>query len=218
MVWERGVSLHYAAVPAQPWAALERAWLPRLPGSKRAAILRLRDAADRNASLLGLALLDAALAARGCVADLSAVEFPPRAKPHLPGSPDFSIAHAGGLVGCALAAAGRVGFDLEARGAVQAGQLRRVLDAAEQARVAAGALDPTEAWVMKEAVLKAAGRGIEAAAQVHLAPDHGLLGAQRFGLLALDLSPAHVAWLAYEGSATLEAPVRVAPGSFAALP
>ncbi|MBS0395444.1 MAG: hypothetical protein JSR54_12515, partial [Proteobacteria bacterium] len=59
------ISLHYAAVPAQPWPALAAAWRERLPRDKRTAIERLREPADRNASLLGIALLEAALTARG---------------------------------------------------------------------------------------------------------------------------------------------------------
>ena len=212
------VSLHYAAVPAQPWPALAEAWLPRLPEPKRASILRLREPVDRNASLLGVVLLGAALAARALAFEPAALEFAPRRKPRLAAGPDFSIAHAAGYVGCALATSGRVGFDLEPAGAVAPEALRLALGAAERERLAAGALDATAAWVMTEAVLKAAGQGIEAAARVRLADRAATFDGFRFGLAAAMLEPTLVAWIAHEGAALELRCVRHAAAEFAPLP
>ncbi len=215
---EECVSLHYTEVPAQPWDALGEALLPQLPGAKRAAILRLQQPADRNASLLGIALLAAALAARTAAFELRALEYPARGKPRLPGGPDFSIAHAAGYVGCAVATSGRVGFDLEASGAVGAGALRLALGAAALEQIASGALDPVAAWVMTEAVLKAAGRGIDAAAAVRLAGATATLDGTRFRLAAVKLEPTHVAWLAHEGDTLALRTVRHGLSEFAPLP
>ena len=215
---EECVSLHYTEVPAQPWPALAEAWLPRLPAPKRAAILRLREPADRNASLLGVALLGAALGERAAAFDPALLDYAARSKPRLAGGPDFSIAHAAGYVGCALATGGRVGFDLEAAGTVAPGSLRLALGAAERERLAGDEVDATATWVMTEAVLKASGRGIDAAGRVRLAPRTALLDGVRYGLAAATLEPALVAWIAHEGTALQLRCVRHGAVSFAPLP
>jgi 4'-phosphopantetheinyl transferase len=193
---ENRPSLHYAPLPTQPWEPWLDAWLPRLPAAKRDAIARLRDGADRIASVLGIALLAAALRARGIALAPALLEYPRRGKPRLRGAPDFSIAHAGGLVACALGRRGRVGLDLEPRGAVRPGQLRLVLDRGERAAVASGALAAVDAWVMKEAVLKAAGRGVDAARRVVLRDRGALLDGIPYSLLRADLPCTHAAWVA----------------------
>jgi len=215
---EECVSLHYTEVPAQPWPGLADAWLPRLPEAKRASILRLREPADANASLLGVALLGAALAARAAAFEPQALEFAPRAKPRLAAGPDFSIAHAAGYVGCALATAGRVGFDVEPAGAVAPQALRLALGAAALARLDRGGCDATDLWVMTEAVLKAAGRGIDAARRVRLRARTATLDAARFRLAPAPLEPPLVAWLAHQGAALELRCVRHDPGEFAPLP
>jgi hypothetical protein len=215
---EECVSLHYTEVPAQPWPALAQAWLPRLPEPKRTAILRLRQPLDVNASLLGCALLGAALAERAAPFEPRTLEYRPRAKPRLAAGPDFSIAHAAGYAGCALATSGRVGFDLEAAGTVAPQSLRLALGGAERARLDDGRDDATVLWVMTEAVLKAAGRGIEAAARVRLDGQAATLDGARFGLVPAPLAPALVAWLAHEGSSLELRCVRHDAGEFAPLP
>lgn len=193
---ENHASLHYAALPAQPRDEWLAAWLPRLPPAKRVAIRRLRRDADRHASVLGIALLAAALRARGCEFAPWTLEYPDHGKPRLPAAPDFSIAHADGLVACALAHAGRVGLDVERCDAVRAEQLRLVLDARERERVASGALTPADAWVMKEAVLKAAGEGAAHARAVALHDDRATFAGRDYRLVRVALASTHVAWLA----------------------
>ena len=214
---EECVSLHYTAVPAQPWPALEAAWLARVPAAKRESLARLRAPADRNASLLGIALLARALAARSRTLADCALEYPARAKPRLARGPDFSIAHAGGFVGCALATAGRVGLDVEPRRPLAAGALRRALAAPTLAALAAGRLEPIAAWVMTEAALKAAGLGVEAAVRVQLEGAAATVDGERFALVPLALAPAHVAYLAHEGARLTLDCVGHEPGEFAPL-
>ncbi len=162
-------------------------------------MLRLRDPADRAATLAGIALLADALRARGCAFDAARLRYPARGRPTLPGGPEFSIAHAAGLVACAVADA-PLGLDLEARGAVRAEQLRLVLSADERAAVDAGSLVPTDAWVMKEAVLKAAGQGIDVAREVALRGDAGVFRGREWRLVRVPLPDTHVAWLAVEAA------------------
>jgi len=185
-------------VPAQPWKSLEHAWLPLLPLAKRNSVERLRAPADRNASLLGIALLESALAALGQPFDPGALDFPARGKPRLPDGPDFSISHATGLVACAVAAAGRIGLDLEPAGSVGEATARRVLGPDERQRLASGELAATDAWVMKEAVVKLAGRGVGALRAVTLRGDRASFEGGEFWLKRVELAPSHTAWLAHE--------------------
>ncbi len=80
--------------------------------------------------------------------------FPEGGKPHVPGEADFSIAHSGAWVGCAVAAAGRVGFDVEC--------LREGVEKAVQV-LCGEELTPAAAlarWVATEAALKAHGGSV----------------------------------------------------------
>jgi 4'-phosphopantetheinyl transferase len=212
------VSLHYAAVPAQPWAALEKLWLPRLPAAKSASVARLRNAADRNATLLGIALLARALRALDRDLDAGALEFPRAGKPRLPGGPDFSVSHSGGLVACALATAGRIGLDLEPVAAVRASTVARVMSAQERARMARGELAATDAWVMKEAVVKAAGRGIGALGAVALGGGRARLEQDEFWLRRVERVRSHAIWVARDRPWTRLAVREVAAAEFAPLP
>ena len=208
-------SLHYGDLRAQSRPCPRRAWLQALPERKRAAVLRLRDPADRDATLAGVSLLADALRARGLALDPARLQYPERGRPTLQGGPEFSIAHAGGLVACAVADS-RVGLDLEARGAVRPEQLRLVLSGAEHALLATRALDATDAWVMKEAVLKAAGRGIDAARAVELRGAGAVLDGCEWRLTRVPLPGEHVAWLA--SAAELDGLELVAVADLAALP
>jgi len=215
---EQFLSLHYVAVPAQPWNALERNWLGRLAPARRARLAALRSPSDRNASLLGLALLG-----RGCERlgfpyvprDLDSV---PRTKPAIPGGPSFSISHAGGLVACVCTVEGAVGLDLEPHGAATAAGLRLALGAAERGRIDTGELDPTTAWVMAEAVLKAAGVGIDAAPRVRFGTGRASLDGVEFGLTRAPLGADHVAYLAHAAGGMRLEVVRHETAAFAPLP
>lgn len=192
---ENQVSLHYVTLPTQPgWLAGEE-MLGRLPPTRRERLARL-PAAARDASLLGLALLERA--AHDCAPErrLAALVFPAGAKPYWPGGPDFSIAHSGQLVACALAMAGRVGLDLERANAVSAQQLRLVLDARERAAIAAGELAASDAFVMKEAVVKASGAGLTALGRVRLAGATAELDGTAFWLSNVPLPQPYLAYLA----------------------
>jgi len=195
------VSLHYAAVPSQLVQSLEDEWLPRLPAAKAAAIRRLRAAADRNASVLGIALLAAACAELGVGFEPVTLEYPDNGKPRLPGGPDFSISHTRGLVACAAAARGRVGLDIEIAGSVTARVAARILSAAERAAVEEGAMSATDAWVMKEAVVKLAGRGLGALEAVALEAPRARLEGEGYWLESVAVPDRFVAWLASDRAA-----------------
>jgi hypothetical protein len=109
-----------------------------------------------------------------------------------------------------------LGLDLERRDAVRAAQLRLVLSDDERAALATGALDATDAWVMKEAVLKAAGQGAHAARAVALRGALATLDGREWRLTRVPLPRTHVGWLATDGP--LEALDVEAVGDATALP
>jgi 4'-phosphopantetheinyl transferase len=118
-------------------------------------------------TLMGVSLARRALAALlGREVAPREFVFPEGGKPHVPGAPDFSIAHSGPWVGCAVVANGRIGFDVEVeREGIE--QTIRLLVSPEEA----GHLTPQTAlarWVATEAALKAHGASVREAQQVEL--------------------------------------------------
>jgi len=150
------VILAYSRLSRQLPAALAAQWRARLGG---ACAVRLRGDAQMQAqTITGVALacrMLSAVAGREIAA--SELQYTPRGKPHAQGLPEFSIAHAGSWVLCALASEGAVGVDVEplvARHSLP--RWSQVFDVQERAaaRTARAAL---AIWTAKEAALKAAG-------------------------------------------------------------
>ena len=193
------LSLHYAAVPAQPCEALQALWRPRLPTNKQAAVVALRQASDRDASVLGIALLARACAHAGVACEVATLRFPERAKPHGLVGCDFSISHAGGFVGCVLSSAA-VGFDWEPEEAAAWSDLRQLLMPAECHRLQAAGWTATEAWVALEAIVKAAGIGMEQASEVRLEGLRGECLGRHFQLIPVRGVAGQVAWIATDRS------------------
>ncbi len=161
------VILAYSQLPRQLPAASRAAWRTRLALGRA---LRLpTDALAQSRTLLGVALACRLLgAAVGRVLEPRELRYSANGKPYVPGLPEFSIAHAGGHVLCAVASAGAIGVDIEPL--VASGALPRwaqVFDAQERAagRNARAALG---IWATKEAVLKAAGATLAGLAQVRV--------------------------------------------------
>ncbi len=161
------VILAYSRLPRQLAAPLRARWRARL-GAGRA--LRLSaDARAQSRTIVGVALACRLLSAvAGRTVAPAELRYSARGQPHAPGLPQFSIAHEGPWILCALASAGAVGVDLEPL--VTAEQLPRwthVFDAAERsaARTPRAALG---IWAAKEAALKAAGATLAQVAQVRV--------------------------------------------------
>lgn len=131
---------------------------------------RLRgDARSQAQTIAGVALACRLLgAAAGREVGPSELQYTPRGKPHAPGLPEFSIAHAGAWVLCAMASEGTVGVDIEplvARPSLP--RWSQVFDAHERA----AACTPRAAlaiWTTKEAALKAAGATLAEAPRVRV--------------------------------------------------
>lgn len=161
------VILAYSRLPRQLPAPLRMRWRARL-GAGRALHLSV-DALAQSRTIAGVALACRLLSdAAGRPVSPAELRYSACGQPHAPGLPQFSIAHEGPWILCALASAGAVGVDLEPL--VRAEQLPRwsaVFDAAEcsAARTPRAALG---IWTAKEAALKAAGATLAQVAQVQV--------------------------------------------------
>jgi 4'-phosphopantetheinyl transferase EntD len=179
------ILLHHARLPDGLDPALQARWLAVLPDALAARVVRMREAPDRAATLLGMALL--AHCAR--VAGLEppqprALSFPAQGKPVWPAGPDFSISHSAARAGCALAPTdNRVGLDIEQRGTAAGSGLRLVTSGRDRTLYESSGLTRDDLWTAKEAVLKAAGAGVAQAGEVMLEVDSALLWGVRYSLL-----------------------------------
>ncbi len=155
--------------------------LPTLAATQRPALMRLRDAGereraarfafdpDRDAYIVAHALLRLALArATGRAAATWRFVHTPEGKPRAAGAdgPAFSLSHARGIVACCIAGDGPVGLDVEDLPAVapDPNVLERACSPAERAMLRGTlpeqmALAFTQMWTIKEAVAKAVGAG-----------------------------------------------------------
>jgi 4'-phosphopantetheinyl transferase len=189
--------LHYAERPAHLPASLERASLASLPAA-RAGELRMRDEpARRLDSPLGIGLAVAAARAAGYDVEARLWPVEPGGRPRWPAGPEFSIAHAAGLVACAMLDDGAaVGCDIEAESAVAARDLRRVLDDAERRLLTRGALSPATLWTRKEAALKWAGLGLRQVRDVRVSGEGVTVAGRRLACRSVVLPQDVIASIA----------------------
>lgn len=135
-----------------------------LPPAARVGLDRSRRPADRMARAMTRLLLRSTLTELGAESALAGWQTAPGGRPFLAGCAlDISISHAGPWLGAAVGTGLRLGLDLEARAHLQPEDLAPLLTTAEHAALAA-APDPTalllRRWCLREAVLKADGRGL----------------------------------------------------------
>lgn len=143
--------------------------LEALSPPERRRIGAFRRPEDAVASLLARSLMtDLAAGALGCPAAGVRLEREPSGRPYVAEpvpAPDINAAHAGAWIAAAVAAAGRIGIDVEPVRPVPEGLVARCLAPSELAALAP--LPPAEAtdrffrfWTAKEAYLKATGLGL----------------------------------------------------------
>jgi hypothetical protein len=172
------VILYHARLPDRLGPSEAGALLERIPYAKRVTLAPRR--ADREASLVGIALaLSAAGRIHGRALSPGLLRYPAGGRPTFAvGAPVFSISHAAGFAVAAAASGGALGVDVEPAGA------SRLHPAVRQE------------WSAREAVAKALGLGLRAAADVELAGGCARLRGRELFLTAVMLADGVEAWLA----------------------
>lgn len=179
------ILLHHVPIPAALDPLQEAALLALLPEPRRSAWQRQRDPAARIATLCGIDLLCRLATRAGLAAPrVGDLVYPERGKPAWRDGPTFSIAHAGGVVACALASSSlRLGLDIEPSSRVTARVLRRIASPEELMHCRALGWSPAELWTSKEAVVKATGDGVFRLAEVRVEAGRAHLDGLAFHLL-----------------------------------
>lgn len=161
------VILAYSRLPRQLPAELRARWRARLSPARALRLSRDPDVQAR--SLLGIALACRLLgAASGARIEPKVLCYTRLGKPHAPGLPQFSIAHAGEWVVCALAGSGDVGVDIEPLARAESLPAWTSVFDAEEREAARSTRAALAIWTAKEATLKAAGAGFAELSQVRV--------------------------------------------------
>lgn len=137
-----------------------------LPEDARAGIYRYRRWEDAHASLLGKHLLQYAFRRQHLDYTLSDIGYTAYKRPFIKGAPDFNISHAGNIVVCAVAGKGDVGIDIEKPSLLSVEDFRQQFAPEEWDAIRRDPAPPEifyRYWTRKEAVLKAAGTGLNEA-------------------------------------------------------
>ena len=195
------VILAYSRLPRQLPEGVRARWRARLT-PLRAARLNTDENAQSQ-SLLGLALACRLLSrASGRPVEPGELRYSSTGKPHVSGLPQFSIAHAGAWVVCALSSDGAVGVDIEPL--VPSTALPRwltVFDGEERA-AARSAHVALSIWATKEAVLKAAGAPFAELARVRVRGRQVEFRGRRWHTRAPRVAPRLIARLVTERPVT----------------
>jgi len=136
---------------------------------------------------------------------LSDIRYTAHHKPFLPGSLYFSTTHSGNIAAC-IAAGYPIGIDTECNQSVDTALFRDYLTAEEEAAMAAAADKAAlfyTLWTRKEAILKAAGHGLDTTALRDLCALSGKtwLGGQQYFTRPASLETGYTTHIA--------APVRI---------
>lgn len=189
---------------------LQQQWLKALPLAKQRQLRARHNPADRLRSLLGLQLLDIAMQ-RANVTDYQAKNllFHPGSKPTTNYPVDFSIAHSGALVACALTKKGQIGLDIEQRRPLPSEAIRGFLNAKELHLIQEHKADLFDIWTRKEATVKAHGTGLSDIPHVRLNGNTGQLHGKTWRLTMLQLYPGYSACVATSRVEKVTMPVEI---------
>lgn len=139
--------------------------LSQLPERLRERILSYKDGHERQLRLQGQMLIMNILKEFGleCKYSLEDLKYTAYNRPYIDSAVDFNISHSGNLVVCAGIMNGKVGVDIEQLRDIDIEQLKDEFCEAEWVRILNHASPGSESyrlWTRKEAVLKAAGKGM----------------------------------------------------------
>jgi 4'-phosphopantetheinyl transferase len=184
-------------------------WLTALEHSSQSfpqkleqSIRRYRRPRDKYARILSKWLLLKALVAGGHEgASLDHLRMDSFGRPSMEGCRlDFNLSHSGDYVVCAVAAQGRVGIDVEQLREIQLGDFQDILAPSACKRIRS-ATSRQQAffreWTRLEAVLKADGRGLQAAAKaVDCGGSTAVLNGKEWHLHEIALDPEYACHVA----------------------
>jgi len=139
--------------------------LSQLPERLRERILSYKDGHERQLRLQGQMLIMDILKEFGleCKYSLEDLKYTAYNRPYIDSAVDFNISHSGNLVVCAGIMNGKVGVDIEQLRDMDIEQLKDEFCETEWVRILNHASPGSESyrlWTRKEAVLKAAGKGM----------------------------------------------------------
>lgn len=140
-------------------------FMEHLPKDMQMKIRRFKRWEDAQACLFGKILLIEGLKQYGFKANcLIDIKYSKYDRPYLSDSIDFNISHSGGLVICAIAENCRIGIDLEEIRQVDTSSFKNQFTIAEWHQIELNKKNSFNQffnfWTMKEAVIKADGRGL----------------------------------------------------------
>lgn len=143
--------------PTDQWES----YLARLPTVKQQQIKRFYHWQDRQRALLAQLLLETALQYYDF--SLDKLKYTSHHRPFVSPHIDFNLSHAGHYVVCAIMSAGRVGIDIEPVRPIELNDFKSVFTVKQWQEIATP-LPNYQAffhyWTMKEAIIKADGRGL----------------------------------------------------------
>lgn len=171
-----------------------------LPEDARAGIYRYRRWEDAHASLLGKHLLQYAFRREHLPFAISDIEYTAFRRPFVKGAPDFNISHAGNIVVCAVANKGSVGIDIEKPVSLSVEDFRQQFAPEEWDAIRHDPASPEifyRYWTRKEAVLKAAGTGLnEELHRLNIIADSVFYHQHTWHLNPVTIMPGYVCHLA----------------------
>jgi len=157
---------------------------------------------DSQAYLLGRYLLSAGLQRLGISSSvLERMSRSESGRPGLPFDLDFNIAHSGAYVICALSTQGRVGVDIEQIRDIEPDDFQEHLTDRELQAIKHAPDVRREFfkyWTIKEAVIKADGRGLAIPLSTVECADRIPLDGNLWHIKTIDIDPEYVSHLAFD--------------------
>ena len=163
-------------------------------------VKRYRRWQDAQAHLVGRLLLLEGLRAFGVHQEaIPVLRYSAFERPYLDHAPDFSIAHSGEYVLCALSNRGRVGVDTEKVRPIALEDMQLSFSEKEWAAITTSE-HPTERlfhyWTQKEAIMKADGRGMLIAERISIEGNQASVEGSTWHLEKLAIDKGYCAHLA----------------------
>ena len=186
------IHIYYTVIEAeQPnfeWIRL----LDQMPQSIQERVARYRKLQNKYQLVYGRLLLKKLLLDIGAHEfDLDFVQYDAFQKPYWKKGVDFSIAHSGKVIGCALSTIGSIGLDIEQIQTIDVNNFQHILNKKDYQYLRSSEDLPTNfftIWTIKEAVSKADGRGLSMdVQQLEIDSDKAIFEEQAWAYKKLDL-------------------------------